>query len=121
MRKARTRFVRPEIPALPVATGELDKPDDPDQQGPPISRGYLAGSCPGSQTCCLSNFCCAEIVFPQPAKSGRSAQLVRSSTAVTQLGFEPDSFDLGLWLCHEFTNCLEDNPKLRIVLLLQLI
>ena len=37
------------------------------------------------------------------------------------LGFEPDSFDLELWLRHEFTNRLEDNPKLGIVLLLQLI
>jgi len=40
---------------------------------------------------------------------------------VTQLGFEPDSFDLGPWLRHEFTNRLEDDPKLGIVLLLQLI
>ena len=26
----------------------------------------------------------------------------------SQLGFEPDSFDLGLWLRHEATNRLED-------------
>jgi hypothetical protein len=43
------------------------------------------------------------------------------STVVTQLGFEPDSFDLGPWLRHEFTNRLEDDPKLGIVLLLQFI
>ena len=59
------------------------------------------------------------------SKSCRSAQAVRSVreglTASPQLGFEPDSFDLGLWLRHEFTNGLEDNPKLAIVFLFQFI
>ena len=40
---------------------------------------------------------------------------------IQQLGFEPDSFDLGLWLRHEFTNCLEDDPKLAVVFLFQFI
>ena len=40
---------------------------------------------------------------------------------VAQSRFEPDSFDLGLWLSHEFTNRLEDDPKLGIVLFLKLI
>ena len=39
---------------------------------------------------------------------------------VWQLGFEPDSSDLGLWLRHEFLNRLEDDPKLGFVFLLQL-
>jgi hypothetical protein len=53
------------------------------------------------------------------------SQLVRSvwegSTVSQQLGFEPDSFDLELWLRYEFTNCFEDNQKLGVVLLFQLI
>jgi len=40
---------------------------------------------------------------------------------VRQLGFEPDSFDLGFWLRHEFPNRLEDDPKLTVVLLFQFI
>ena len=40
---------------------------------------------------------------------------------VWQLGFEPDSFDLGLWLRHEFTNGFEDDPKLAVVFLFQFI
>jgi len=40
---------------------------------------------------------------------------------VRQLDLEPDSFDLGLWLRHEFTNRLEYDPKPGIILLLQFI
>lgn len=46
---------------------------------------------------------------------------VRSATAAMQLCFEPDLFDLGLWLRHEFTNRLKDDPKVGVVLLFQLI
>jgi hypothetical protein len=40
---------------------------------------------------------------------------------VRQLGLEPDSSDLGLWLRHEFSNRLEDDPKLAVVFLFQFI
>ena len=85
----------------------------------------VGGDCQGSGQQCQGHSSMRpdyllKMVRPS-AKPCRSAQLVRSSTAVTQLGFEPDSFDLGLWFHHEFTNRLEDNPKLGIVLLLQLI
>ena len=36
-----------------------------------------------------------------------------------QLGFRADSFDLGGRLNHEFTNGLEDNPKLAIIFLFE--
>jgi len=53
----------------------------------------------------------------------RGAQLVGSGgiDRVQLLSFESDSFDLGLWLRHQFPNGLKDNPKPGIVLLLQLI
>ena len=61
----------------------------------------------------------------------RSAGAVRSPSELggrfrrghyaPQLGFEPDSFDLGLWLRHEFTNRFEDDPKLAVVFLFQFI
>jgi hypothetical protein len=43
------------------------------------------------------------------------------STAFPQLGFEPDSFDLRLWLRHQFSNRLEVDPKLAVVFLFQFI
>jgi len=62
---------------------------------------------------------------PHSSKFCRSAQAVKSVreglTASLQLGFKPDSFDPGLWLRHEFPNRFKDDPKLGVVLLLQLI
>ncbi|MEI8015731.1 MAG: hypothetical protein WCH20_12950 [Nitrospira sp.] len=40
---------------------------------------------------------------------------------VRRLGLEPDSFDLGLWLCHEFPNCFENDPELTVLFLFQFI
>lgn len=53
---------------------------------------------------------------------GQAVRLVREgSTAFPQLGFESNSFDLGLWLRHEFLNCFENDPKLAVVFLFQFI
>ena len=40
---------------------------------------------------------------------------------VRQLGLESVSSDLGFWLRHEFTNCIEDDLKLAVVFLFQFI
>jgi len=40
---------------------------------------------------------------------------------VRRLGLEPDSFNLGLWLCHEFANGLEDGSEPAVVFLFQFI
>ena len=36
-------------------------------------------------------------------------------------GLEPDTAGFRLWLCHEFTNGFEDDPKLGVVLFLQFV
>jgi hypothetical protein len=60
--------------------------------------------------------------FPSVLEIGLAGEVGAGGIGgVLQLGFEPDSSDLGLWLCHKITNRVEDDPKLGIVLFLQFI